>query len=199
MSLLKITELPDVFADACLRDSLGQILFLSCYGRDTSIQQMLSAFQLPVSQGGLDSFHLVNEQEQRFLVAVGNPDNLTKMTGRLPRENLFGNLVHAWVFNPALQQPDYANRVVWLIDRKSQLQGSVRHERVWALYKQLSPLPLLDHWKVPLLEATQNYVVPLDESANMSPIGDIAAYRIQIGDEFEQIISSLVKQRLLTL
>ena len=40
--LFKLRELSDLFADACVRDEAGQLMFLSLYGRDTAIQQLLA-------------------------------------------------------------------------------------------------------------------------------------------------------------
>jgi hypothetical protein len=48
-------------------------------------------------------------------VHVGNADRLEKFTGKLPRDNLFGNLVHLWLYDPALIRPDRSNRVAWVL------------------------------------------------------------------------------------
>jgi hypothetical protein len=199
-TLYRMEELSDVFVDACLRDAAGRLLFVSCYGRDTSIQQLFSAFTLPASQGGFDCFHLAGPDRRRHPVEVGEADRLEKLTGRLPRDNLFGNLTHAWIYDPRLCQADYANRVVWLVDRKNGLQGSQLEQRIWDLYRQLSPVPLLDHWKRPLMDVTRGESVSaLDEASTFVPLGDIGAYRIQLQDGFLDTVSTLVQTGALTL
>jgi hypothetical protein len=35
MELYRLREMADVFVDACVRDTSGDLLFLSCYGRDS--------------------------------------------------------------------------------------------------------------------------------------------------------------------
>ena len=198
-TLFRLELLTDVFVDACLRDAAGNLLFLSCYCRDTSMQQMFSAFSLPQAQGGLDTFCLRGDDGRRHLVNVGDDDRLGKLTGRLPRDNLFGNLVHAWVFDRSLQQPDYANRIAWLMDRKAALAGEFLEQRIWAVYKLLSPVPLLEHWRNPLLQATRPaYVQDLDDSS-FPPLGDITAFRIHLGDQFLDTVSAMVKGGMLTL
>jgi hypothetical protein len=113
--LFKLRELSDLYADACVRDESGQLMFLSLYGRDTAIQQLLAAFTLKVSEGGFDSFHLQDPAGESHRVHVGNADRLEKFTGKLPRDNLFGNLVHLWLYDPALTRPDRSNRVAWVL------------------------------------------------------------------------------------
>ena len=113
--LFKLRELSDLYADACVRDESGQLMFLSLYGRDTAIQQLLAAFTLKVREGGLNSFHLQDPDGQAQVVHVGNADRLEKFTGKLPRDNLFGNLVHVWLYDPALIRPDRSNRVAWVL------------------------------------------------------------------------------------
>ena len=61
MSMYRIEEFPDVWADACLRDSEGDLMFLSAYGRDGALMQMLAAFELSSSERGTDHIHLVGK------------------------------------------------------------------------------------------------------------------------------------------
>lgn len=199
-TLYSIDEISDVFVDACLRDAAGRLLFLSCYGRDTSIQQLFAAFSLPASQGGFDNFRLLDSAKRSHSVEVGDADRLEKLTGRLPRDNLFGNLSHTWIYDPRLCEADYANRVAWLVDRKETLQGGQLEQRIWGLYKQLSPIPLLDHWMKPLMSRTRiETVSSLAEQPVYAPLGGLDAYRINLQDGFLDTVSQLVKEGILTL
>ena len=40
--MFRIKELGDVFVDACVRDQAGQLMFLSCYGRDGALHPSLT-------------------------------------------------------------------------------------------------------------------------------------------------------------
>ena len=200
--LFKLRELSDLFADACVRDEAGQLMFLSLYGRDTAIQQLLAAFTLKVSEGGFDCFHLQNPAGESHLVHVGNADRLEKFTGKLPRDNLFGNLVHLWLYDPVLIRPDRSNRVAWvLVDgvRDEPDRSEAIWERAWGLYKLLSPVPLLDTWQQAVLSGTGNEVVTLMGDTPYPPLGRIAAARVGLPDRFPEIVSEMVKAGELAL
>ncbi len=100
--MYRIKEMSDVFVDACIRTETGELMFLSCYGRDTAIQQFLAAFSLGPQEGGLLQFTLLDNPPKAHLVRIGAHERLTKLTGRLPKANLFGNLTHTWIYDPAL-------------------------------------------------------------------------------------------------
>ena len=194
--LFKFKELSDLYADACVRDETGRLMFLSLYGRDTAIQQLLAAFTIKVTEGGLDAFHLQHPAGESQLVHVGDADRLEKFTGKLPRDNLFGNLVHLWLYDPALVRTDRSNRVAWvLVDGvdDSPDQTETIWARVWGLYKLLSPVPLLDTWKQAVLSRTGDEVVTLMGETPYPPLGRIAAARISLPDHFPEIVSGMVK------
>jgi hypothetical protein len=194
--LFKLEELSDLYADACVRDETGRLMFLSLYGRDTAIQQLLAAFTLKVTDGGLDAFHLQHPAGEPQLVHVGDADRLEKFTGKLPRDNLFGNLVHLWLYDPALIRPDRSNRVAWVlvdgVDDPSD-QTEAIWSRVWGLYKLLSPVPLLDTWKQAVLSRTGDEVVTLMGETPYPPLGRIAGARVRLPDHFPEIVSGMVK------
>ena len=48
-----INEQSDVFADACASDRHAQLLFLSIFGRDTSVQQFMARLHQPTHEGGV--------------------------------------------------------------------------------------------------------------------------------------------------
>ena len=194
--LFKFKELSDLYADACVRDETGRLMFLSLYGRDTAIQQLLAAFTIKVTEGGLDAFHLQHPAGESQLVHVGDADRLEKFTGKLPRDNLFGNLVHLWLYDPTLIRPDRSNRVAWVlvdgVDDPSEQSEAIR-TRVWGLYKLLSPVPLLDTWQQAVLSRTENEVVTLMSETPYPPLGRIAAARVGLPDRFPEIVSGMVK------
>ena len=200
--LYKLKELSDLYADACVRDESGQLMFLSLYGRDTAIQQLLAAFTLKVTEGGLNAFHLEDADGQAQVVFVGSADRLEKFTGKLPRDNLFGNLAHVWLYDPSLIRPDRSNRVAWV------LVDGVHHESdrleaiwdcAWGLYKLLSPVPLLDAWKEAVLARTGGELVTLMGETAFPPMGRVVAARVSLPDNFPDAISGMVKAGELAL
>lgn len=201
--LYRIKELTDLFADACVRNEAGQLLFLSVFGRDTSIQQLLASFALGAKEGGLTQFKLQSPGAGDELVLIGDAGRLEKLTGRLPRQNLFGNLTHAWIFDPALVVADRANRIVWRIfgegrDPRSAEQRERFTAELWATLRQLMPVPLLEHWREPVLRAAAECVTGLEQLASQ-PIGQVSGYKLELPEAFLATLSALVREGELTL
>ena len=203
--LYKLMELSDLYADACVRDESGKLMFLSLYGRDTAIQQLLAAFTLKEANGGIGEFRLstVTDDGVQTIerVEVGDPDRLTKFNGRLPKENLFGNLVHTWIYDEVLLKPDRSNKTAWLMldepfttsSRPRLIQG------IWSLYKTLSPVPLLDGWSEVVLRATQGECVSFMENSAYPPLGNVSAVRVSLPASFADDISRMIQARMMGL
>ena len=201
--MFKIKELFDLFADACVRDEAGNLVFLSLYGRDTVIQQLYAAFYLKATEGGFDQIHLVDESGRQHPVFVGQSDRLTKISGRFPKANLFGNLVHTWIYDPVVVKPDMVNRAAWLLMENE--GGDVAKAaadagaRVWEAYRQLSPVPLLDHWRGPVVAATGHACITSMDKTPYPPLGRVSACKVTIGEQFAPMVSRLVRDGTLTL
>lgn len=189
----------DVFVDACIPDDAGQLLFLSAFGRDTSLQQMLARFQLRATAGGLDRITIQREAEP-FTALVGDPNRLEKLSGRLPRETLFGNLVHLWIFDPVVLEPDRANGRGWILveedEHRSDRRAELRAQRRWMLLSRLARIPLLDEWRDTLLEALE---VEFPSAWHASScIGRLSAERLALPEAFESFVSDLLTRGLLS-
>ncbi len=197
-SLYQLRELSDVFVDACVRDASGSLLFLSCYGRDTALTQLFAAFSLSPAEGGFRAFSLTGADDRDHYVSVSGAERLKKIAGRLPRENLFGNLAQAWIYDPVVIEPDRSNRLGWvLIDRDrytGDAAGAAREvdARVWSMIELLSPVPLLAHWEGAVREAVADAVTDLS-TTGFQPLGRVHALRVQLPEEFAERVSQLVK------
>lgn len=193
--MFKIMELSDLFVDACVRDESNNLMFLSVYGRDTAIHQLLAAFQLGRSDGGLESIRLQDEMDGKVHpVSVMKPDRLTKHTGRLPT-NLFGNLAHVWIYDPALLQPDKASKTAWVfLDEAIKEDASDRLiDLVWASYKAMSPIPLLDSWREIVLRASEASCLTFLEATPFPPLGNVTAIRVTMHESFPEDVSAMVR------
>lgn len=197
--MFKLLDLSDLFVDACVRDESNNLMFLSVYGRDTAIHQLLAAFQLGRSDGGLETIRLKDESTGEIHpVSVSKPGRLTKHTGRLPR-NLFGNLIHVWIYDPVMLQPDKASRTAWVVmdepftgESRDRLLGLI-----WSAYKALSPLPLLDSWSEIVLRATEGSCVTFMQGASFPTLGNVTAVRVTIPESFTEDISTMVKEGMI--
>ena len=85
-ALIALREAPDVFADAALVDDAERLLFLSLWGRDTSIQHCLAMLSLPTAEGGSDELTLTDGTPDRLRVT--DVDQLTRHTGRVPNRRV---------------------------------------------------------------------------------------------------------------
>lgn len=186
----------DVFVDALVSDHRAQMLLLSVYGRDTSIQQLMARLHLRRDQGGVDDLTLLDAatRSQVMRVLVGDPGRLDKLTGRLPRTGLLGNLLHAWIFDPAVLQLDPATGSGWLLEH---LQGEMPQglraaneaAQAWRMVKELSPVPLLDHWMLPVLAHLQS----IQALIRPAVVGPVSALRIELPQDFIAWVSAQVR------
>lgn len=198
MNMYSLLEQSDVFVDACVADQREQLLFVSAYGRDTSLQQFMARLHQPVNQGGVDSVTLRKEGEKSdaLKVLVGDARRLEKTTGRMPKAGLLGNLVHAWIFDPLALQVDHASRSAWLLDNEGDDKEAASqrvHADTWQLVKELSPVPMLEAWRdLALLHLRVNGGLLETPS-----VGPIKALRIELPESFPDWISYNVREGVL--
>ena len=201
--LYKVIELADLFVDACLRNESGELMFLSVYGRDTAIQQFKASMQLKPNSGGISNFSLRNcneKAETPHTVHVGNPDRFEVYSGRFPKDNLFGNLTHLWIYDPVLIKPCKATKSGWVMLNQPWGSAEVSNQvlsGVWSLYKTLSPVPLLDDWQAAIMHSNNEICVTWMTATNYPPLGKISAAKLVIDAEFTEIISGMVKSGLI--
>jgi hypothetical protein len=188
MTLYVLQEQSDVFVDACASDHHAQLLFVSVYGRDTSIQQLMARLHQPTNQGGVEALSLLNQHGAKpaMKVLVGDAKRLTKVAGRMPKSGLLGNLVHTWIFDPKLQAIDHGARTAWIFTRSG--SDVEREAQAWRLIKELSPVPLLDSWADWVL----NQVRATGGFTNPPVVGPIETLRIELHEDFPIWVSEAV-------
>lgn len=196
--LYRIEEFPDIWADACLRDSEGRLMFLSVYGRDGVLMQMLAAFELGASERGVSIIHLIDSDGERHRTVIGETARLNKHAGKLPRQNLFGPLNQMWLFDRSMQTPDRANRIGWVMHNSqadcSPEQASDFNARIWRLVNLLSPVALLAHWREPVFEwCRDKQAIQLMDCALYPALGNVRAMRVSLGDHFTTFVSESVR------
>lgn len=189
-TLYTLLEQSDVFVDACVSDLNTQLLFLSVYGRDTSLQQLMARLHQPSSQGGVESLTmgLPGGSATVFRVLVGDAKRLEKTAGRMPKAGLLGNLAHAWIFDRRLLELDHAARAGWLFDQ--QRDRVAPDGDAWRLVQELSPVPLLASWCEPVLAHLQatRAMVPA------ASIGPVCAVRIELPEDFPKWVSDRLRE-----
>ena len=184
-SLYLIDECPDLYVDACVCDEQRNLVFFSAWGRDTALQEFLARLTLGTSENGLEQFHIV--VDGRSLVVFPNTDQLEKRTTRQFRGTLFGSLLHLWLFDRRCAQPDRANHFAYALLEN----GQSPRQRLWPLITQTCPLPLLPHWREPVMDKlTQHDMLqPL-----AGALGAVTAWRLSLQlDVLEPALGDLIR------
>ena len=144
--LLTLESVYGIFCDAWVDDD-EMLVFASLWGRDSAIQELLARLTLSNQPEGIHQLYLTGATPKGL--RVGNPERLDKLTGRMPKANLFGDMVHLWLFDKQVREPDLANSQAYLLIQPD-LTNPV--QVCWALFKSLSHLPLLDSWQTILTD-----------------------------------------------
>ncbi|MFZ7310975.1 hypothetical protein [Comamonas jiangduensis] len=201
--MFKVVEFPDVWADACIRDSDGRFMFLSVYGRDVSLMQFLAAMELAGKERGINRFTLVGSDERKHSVDVAGTDRLAKHSVRLPKQNLFGPISQMWIFDKGVQEVDRVNRIGYALNIASKERRDGRQEltkKAWQLIKNLSPVALLDHWQLAVLDWCMSKEAVTELGTTLYPVlGNVGAMRVSLSDYFVEFISEGVRTGVLTL
>ena len=173
--LYRILECPDLMSDACLCEEGGALVLLSTWGRDTAIQELLARLTLSESEEKrLTALQLADPSDFITTVRIGSVERLEKRTTRAYRRTLFGSLIHLWLLDRRCLAPDRANASALAV-LPAGAQDST--QRLWSLAKETCPLPMLDHWRDPVLELlhARNMLSPLPIA-----LGRVAGYRLAI-------------------
>ncbi|CAI8925007.1 hypothetical protein [Pseudomonas chlororaphis] len=184
--LFQIEECPDLYVDACVCDETRNLVFLSAWARDTALQEFLARLTLGSAENGLDQFHII--QDGRSIPVFPNADLLEKRTTRQFRGTLFGSLLHLWLFDKRCTHPDRANHFAYALLE----QGAAPHHALWPLITETCPLPLLQHWREPVLEVLVQHQMlqPLPGA-----LGAINAWRLNLQlDVLEPTLGDLIRR-----
>ena len=188
--LFQIEELPDLYVDACVCDEQRNLVFLSAWGRDTVLQEFLARLTLGREESGIDQFHVI--VDGRRLPVFPNQELLEKRTTRQFRGTLFGSLLHLWLFDRRASTPDQANHFAFaLLEREED-----PHHRLWPLVMETCPLPLLPHWREPVMGVLIQHQML---TALPGAIGNVCAWRLTLQlDVLEPSLGELIRRGELT-
>lgn len=203
--LMNVDEAPELFADAVLVDAYDKLLFISLWGRDTALQEFLARITLSQDDEGLQIFFLTadtkaSDEPRRQRVVIGETRRLDHYSGRMPSQNLFGDLAHLWIFDRLVAEPDLSNRRTIALFREERLPANevtvAAQRRIWQVTKSLCHLPLLDHWAATVIDTfyQRNWIKDLHGIAVNGAMIDLS-----LGEEIEDEISTLIREGALTL
>lgn len=191
MKLHTISEIEGVFTDAFITDNDGALLFLSCYGRDTSVQEFLARLTIPKHQHSIRDFK-INDGNRDYYIKVPLPEKLDKYSCRVGSD-IFQNLTQIWIYDKSVMKHDIANRRVYQLFSETQ-----KCPDPWPLIKSVCSVPLLDCWREPIIKLFSDYRW-CEFISDECGVG-MRALKIDLSDpDVEDVVSNLVKTEVLTL
>lgn len=207
--MYQVETCAQVYVDSCVRNESGALVFMSVFGRDTGVKELIARIQLEKSAQSLRELRLKGTgdlQGDNHLVTIHNANELEKLTGRLPK-CIYGALTHTWIFDPAINAPDKGAKQAWILEPWVNGRPPAKErldQRIWQTISYLASIPLLPHWQEPVLTGMGDELVTRMGANNANPrfsapIGGIQAHRVRLGDDFGSRISSMVQNGELTL
>lgn len=152
--MLTLENIPGIFCDALVDDD-EFLVFASFWGRDTAIQELLARLSMSSTEGGLNQLEFGSSADKtRTLIRIGHPDRLDKLTGRMPKKNIFGDIVQVWLFDKKIRTPDRVNRQAYLLLQRGQ---DDQIALAWRVIKNVCHLPLLDHWQAAIMKLMREH------------------------------------------
>jgi hypothetical protein len=213
--MFAILNCVDVYVDACVRNEAGQLMFMSMFGRDTATRELMARIQLASGQDSLRELTLQGYgpyKGQKHTVQVADAKELDKLTGRLPK-GLYGELTHVWIFHPSIKGVDKGAKRAWIIEHGRALNQDMLKTRVWQTVCELADIPLLQHWREPVLRQIWDSMVfemgktnpdPNTGAAGVAPqfckpLGPVQACQVRLADSFAEQVSKLIRAGILSL
>lgn len=196
--IFRMIEVADIFVDACLRNEAGELMFLSFYGRDTSVQQLKARIQLGRHEQGITAFTLRDTESQlssdNHYIQIGDPNRFELYSGRYSVGNLYNNLCHGFIYDPVLIKPSKSAQSGWVIMEPGSDNNEQMLNNLWQVYKQLSSIPLLDEWKEVVMARVNDCFVTMLKSSTFPPIGRIDGAHLVLESRFETVITDMLRK-----
>lgn len=140
MEFFEIDEIQQLYADSYLTNEKDEILFLSIWGRDTPIQELLGRLSVSDESSKLNSLTLTS-QDQSQKIRIPDRRILEKHQCRLVSD-IYQNLTQVWIYDRRVIEPDIQNRKLTKLFAPWQDEPDP-----WPLIKAVSAIPLIEEWR----------------------------------------------------
>lgn len=192
--MLTLDCITNVFCDGLLTDAENGLMFISLWGRDTAIQELLARLTLPDHEQGIRRFKVEGDRI-RQPVCVPDVSVLEKQQARAGKSNLFGELAQIFLYLRTLTKPDLTTRQSWRLFQTDAMSTPFIEPDVWPLIVETCHLPLLNHWRKPVTRAfrQQGWITRLQGYG-------VGAVGVNLSDDaVETCIEDLIQRGALTL
>lgn len=190
--LFKVEEISDLYVDSYLTDEHGNLIFVSFWGRDITINEFVARITLNDAEYSIRKFHLIDpDTGTEKAIHIRNKDDLEKHTGRVTTK-VFGDMVQGFLYEKMTIKPDYQSGKALIL-----FVGD-KEPDTWEMVKEVCHIPLRDHWKEPLLEKFGRQGNDTPWIKKLTGVG-INAIRIEFDQKsLEKVVSDQIKNGQLT-
>lgn len=183
-TFLKVNEASaQMFCDAFIGDE-GNFIFGSFWGNETVLLEFFARLTLPASEFGIRELNLSSNKGERYKLSIPKSADLQKIAARTPPNTILGSLCHVFIYDVVLRSPNRTTGEAYVFGLPDQNRDDTE-DRMWSQVQDLSPVPVLDHWRgclMPILLARE-WVVEID-------CFGLTAFKISLViDLFEQLIT----------
>lgn len=150
ISTLILKDIPDLLCDGCVVDSNDNLVFLSVWGRDTAMQELLGKLTIGSSSNmGLTEIRLLNHLNLLTHAKLPKDRKYDKRIQKF-QHPLFGTLNHAWIYDTLMKTPCRTSQSAILMF-EGETPQVVIDDCLFENIKHLTSIPLLEHWKSAVL------------------------------------------------
>jgi len=143
----------------------------------------------------------VTWEEKRIPVYL-NVELLEKRLTRGYKATYFGSLLNVWIFDKRTTEADLANNSSYLLENTAHSAKDIlalpelEQKKLWSQVMELSPFPILDHWRLPVMQE----IIRHEMIHMMKPLfGPLTCWRIHLNVEIiQKFISDMIRSGALT-
>lgn len=182
-SNLFIEELPEatgVFIESAVVDTFNNLVFASLWGHTAAIQNSIAR---------ITTGDLVTITVNGSLVSVDKA--MIKTVGKLPADNDYGDMTHAFIYRTTTQEEKAGRREI-LFD------NAPPEALIFDVIKSMSVFPLLDNWLKQLLQTFREKEMLVDLK---TLCGNIHGIHISLGneDEYALLLRDMIQSKQLQI
>lgn len=178
---LFIEELPEatgVFVESAVVDTFNNLVFASLWGHTAALQNSIGR----ITTGDLTAISVNGN-----LVSVDK--NMTKKVGKLPADNDYGDMTHAFIYRTTTMEEKAGRREILFADVPPEAL-------IFDVIKSMSVFPLLDNWLKRLLRTFRDQSMLVDLK---TLCGNVHGIHINLGneDEYATLLKGMIQSKQL--
>ncbi|HFB8530702.1 TPA: hypothetical protein ACKUG7_001194 [Neisseria gonorrhoeae] len=187
--MLYLTSRNDLMADAFFIWN-RQLMFASLHGRDADMLSFQA--QLQVSNERLGFRRPEEVLSCPRLTTAEHCLNLSKYMTKYQTLN-YGSVTHMFLYSDILIQPNFDSKTGWVMldDVTADLDKAA-----WQLVRQLSDIPLLEHWQnavLSVLEADKSIMRFTPRIDEEYAVVGVQAVRVDIPEDFDVRLTAMLQ------